>query len=90
MADLNLKDHRTAYKDRSAGLNDEGKSLTLGWTRVTSGVNSGWKSCKWNKFAVAFFTIVAEFIEFDTVKSIETDCIRFSSRRSGRGSVLNA
>ena len=25
MADLNLKDHRTAYKDRSAGLNDEGK-----------------------------------------------------------------
>lgn len=30
MADLNLKDHRTAYKDRSAGLNDEGKSLTLG------------------------------------------------------------
>merc|ERR1712235_35686 len=23
MADLNLKDHRTAYKDRSAGLNDE-------------------------------------------------------------------
>ena len=30
MADLNLKDHRTAYKDRSAGLNDEGKILTLG------------------------------------------------------------
>ena len=43
-----------------------------------------------NKFAVALFTIVAEFIKCDTVKSIETDCIRFSSRRSGRGSVLNA
>ena len=29
MADLNLKDHRTAYKDRSAGLNDEGKNLNF-------------------------------------------------------------
>ena len=37
MADLNLKDHRTAYKDRSAGLNDEGENLTLGQNWVNSG-----------------------------------------------------
>ena len=38
MADLNLKDHRTAYKDRSAGLNDEGENLILGQTWVTCGL----------------------------------------------------
>ena len=39
-----------------------------------------------NKFAVALFTIVAEFIKCDTDKSIETVCIFLISGRSRRGS----